>query len=1289
MEVVAAEAEEPWDDLWARLVAQGWTHEHHPRPRDHLYMPPGVHWSEPGKSIRRDFFDSRKAVRSFIKSGGSPKSPPVAAATGVATRAKAGPRTRAPKEKTSSSSSSSSAMDEKTSPSEASRWDAAQDAELTRLVRKLGTNDWEKMAAAFSTARTASALRNRWYSALAGDASATKAKGGSVPKLTLTVDVDVACESSPTSGCITGDQWSKAEDAELANMVRKEGPGAWASKANSWRKAAGTARTGSSLRNRWIKLTEAGSSPPALAASPPERKPGVTVLKRKHAEDTPHPSEKRIAIWNRVTQRVCAGKSAPMQMNLQSYLEKHPDCEVYTNQNKSAAEAPKPKPKPKAKAKAKPKPRRAGSAATDGGLEGMVAAMISAWEAVTAAKEGDRDRAELFMHLPDPKVYPDYYKVIKKPLALSTIYERISAQYQGSWPSFERDMLRVFTNARTYNTEDSLVYVDANALEQIFRAQPKPPSALAQLAATTHTLEYTFSEDGPLGMELNQALEVIKVDDGGLAQRHDVQLGSRLLSFQGKPLSDLSFEEVMCAIRMSPRPWAMVFEHSGPELEQADDTSPTVTAVVDAQDDEKLSRDQAVIAGDILKLNFTPSLGSNQWDEARKEELVALINASFAQRHMSQSYSVRKLDGWKGNALYRFKCIQRQYRPESWKGRSGLDAGLGRTQKKMVKPNAINQSQSILTDAEADALWRGKGRNDGFVPVRPKGAAKPAAAEPMATVRPGSKRKLPPGLSSHSDSCSDSEDSPVSAGHSSSEEGSSRAKGEWSKSTATQLAAELKHDDIAKLFGFSLSEAAQRAGLGRTLFKKVCRREGIEHWPGRASPTDSPKHEAAAPMVWNQVVQVRRNPEAQNFIQCLTPNENPHIITAPVGLTTLSFSRPQASVPVPQRVQLYGYTYDSTGKQTSRDLVLSAGVVAVDEIGTIPTIIQPGLNAFWCDGKLEVRVKKSGDEGSKKSKRKDITWHRCTWQQPRKRIGGRIVNDLAASSPFSLSVVVSMPGKGEETISVQQRFRIQSTADAVMDQQWAHSKRNPAAQQRRQPAAQPALTLEEQEPEQASDPEDDGMEPAQEAQLAAPPTVPFGSPDASVLAASLFSLSNVSTASLSSSHTVTRYEEPASGDDDTENESSAPSPANALEENTASYGERSPRSYAHERAISTLGLKSAAEESCDEDAEEEDEQDSWLDETDRAGPSEFMAKLKHRMVAPRSQETDELRPLWTARLPPRRSSKVKSTSTRTGQGRWPQGRRSLNCKKCKLGRGQCRRRCVSAASLLIPLACRG
>ena len=73
------------------------------------------------------------------------------------------------------------------------------------------------------------------------------------------------------------------------------------------------------------------------------------------------------------------------------------------------------------------------------------------------------------MELPDREEWPDYYELIKAPIALNTIRDRVKCGKYRKWELFEAEMSRVFSNAKKYNAPDSEVYEDADVMESLLR----------------------------------------------------------------------------------------------------------------------------------------------------------------------------------------------------------------------------------------------------------------------------------------------------------------------------------------------------------------------------------------------------------------------------------------------------------------------------------------------------------------------------------------------------------------------------------------------------------------------------------------------------------------------------------------------------------------------------------------------------------------------------------------------------------------------------------------------------
>ncbi|TBT97780.1 putative helicase, partial [Hamiltosporidium magnivora] len=86
---------------------------------------------------------------------------------------------------------------------------------------------------------------------------------------------------------------------------------------------------------------------------------------------------------------------------------------------------------------------------------------------ISGLEENGRRRIEIFMELPDKRLYPDYYIIINKPISYNCISKRIG-KYR-SMEELKEDFYLMFDNAMKYNIEGSVVYRDAYVLKEYVR----------------------------------------------------------------------------------------------------------------------------------------------------------------------------------------------------------------------------------------------------------------------------------------------------------------------------------------------------------------------------------------------------------------------------------------------------------------------------------------------------------------------------------------------------------------------------------------------------------------------------------------------------------------------------------------------------------------------------------------------------------------------------------------------------------------------------------------------------
>ncbi|CAI4231619.1 unnamed protein product [Auanema sp. JU1783] len=97
--------------------------------------------------------------------------------------------------------------------------------------------------------------------------------------------------------------------------------------------------------------------------------------------------------------------------------------------------------------------------------------LLSLWSVVYDFKDPNEYwPAGAFNHLPSKRTYADYYDVIKNPVDLSMIKDRIENNKYVTTAHFMSEMKTMFENARSYNEPGSEVFNDSQRLEQMLHA---------------------------------------------------------------------------------------------------------------------------------------------------------------------------------------------------------------------------------------------------------------------------------------------------------------------------------------------------------------------------------------------------------------------------------------------------------------------------------------------------------------------------------------------------------------------------------------------------------------------------------------------------------------------------------------------------------------------------------------------------------------------------------------------------------------------------------------------------
>lgn len=162
------------------------------------------------------------------------------------------------------------------------------------------------------------------------------------------------------------------------------------------------------------------------------------------------------------------------------------------------------------------------STVTTAEWEAMSTVLTTVYEYRTA--EG-HDPSKVFHRKVNKRVLPDYYDVIKEPMALSTIKSKIHAKEYQSFAQFVRDFALIPYNAQVYNRPDAGAYQDAleirGLLEKELQKLVKEETITEDIAKLPYVGEIPSVDDVETAVEAEEEAEEEDAEGSGEDEDED------------------------------------------------------------------------------------------------------------------------------------------------------------------------------------------------------------------------------------------------------------------------------------------------------------------------------------------------------------------------------------------------------------------------------------------------------------------------------------------------------------------------------------------------------------------------------------------------------------------------------------------------------------------------------------------------------------------------------------------------------------------------------------------------